>query len=91
MPKEQVEIERVGLSDHVTGYPEKPMPAVMTPEMMRRLLGGKFPDTGFSWDCVYEFRYEPDEVGGTWEPYNQFGEILPGNGFKVTAEMQPML
>lgn len=58
------------------------MPDRMSPEMMRRLLGGSFPDNGFSWDCVHHFKLEDD---GTWEPYNSFGEILPAPGFKIKA------
>jgi len=76
---------RVGLTDHVTGYPMRPMPKTMTPEMMRRLLGGKFPNTGFSWDSVYEFRFE----GEAWEPYNEFDEILPATGFEVKVTLLP--
>ena len=84
---EKKEIQRVGLTDHVTGYPKQDMPDRMSPAMMRRLLGGKFPNTGFSWDMVYEFRLE----GGTWEPYNCFDEILPANGFQTGAQMEPMM
>jgi hypothetical protein len=83
---------RVGLTDHVTGYPTMPMPKTMTPAMMRRLLGGRFPNTGFSWDMVYEFRWESDCPGsktGTWEPYNEFNEILPASGFAIKVTPTP--
>ena len=85
--KQKVVMQRVGLTDHVTGYPEKLMPKTMSVEMMRRLLGGQFPNTGFSWNLVFEFRLESN---GVWEPYNEFGEILPANGFRIKAKAEPL-
>jgi hypothetical protein len=83
-----MQAEVVNLTEHVTGYAQQPMPKTMPPEMMRRLLGGKFPDTGFNWSMVYEFRFIGKE--GTWEPYNEFGEMLPANGFRIEAKKEPM-
>lgn len=57
---------------------------IMAPEMMRLILGGEFPNTGFSWKCVSYFKLEED---GTWQPYNGMGEILPAHGFKVKAKV----
>ena len=50
----------------------------MSRELMRALLGGSFPDTGFDWDLVKEFRLED----GVWEPYDGW-EILPADGFVI--------
>ena len=79
--KERKGIRLVQLAGFATGYYQFPPSKTMRPEMMRRLLGGKFPDTGFSWDCVYEFRYED----GAWHPYDEFGEILPAVSFEAKA------
>jgi len=62
------------------------LPVTMSPEMMKRLLGGSFPDTGFAWEAVEEFRLE----NGVWEPYNGFGEILPANGFRINVDSVDM-
>ena len=69
------------------GYMELPMPDAMPPEMMRRLLGGKFPDTGFNWSMVHHFRFEDGAWEPyNWEPYNCFGEILPACGFRISVK-----
>ena len=60
---------------------ERKLPKRMSPEMMRRLLGGKYPVIGFSWDCVAYFKYELN----SWQPYNGFDEILPAPGFVIKA------
>jgi len=53
-------------------------------ETMKKVLGGKWPDArGFGWDIVDHFRLKD----GQWEPYNGFGEILPGPSLKLTAEV----
>jgi len=75
------EVEIVQLTGDFTGWRRGPLPTIMSPEMMLQLLGGSFPDTGFSWDMVAEFRLE----NGVWEPYSGIGEILPACGFRITA------
>ena len=72
----------VNLSEEFTGYHQRELPEIMVPEMMRKLLGGEFPDTGFSWECVTFFKYED----GVWEPYNSFDEILPAAGFVIKVK-----
>ena len=61
-----------------------PMPKTMSPAMMKRLLGGRFPNTGFSWDSVKYFKYE----NKTWQPYNAFDEILPAVGFRIKVVIE---
>ena len=68
------------------GHPQRPMPRIMIPEMMKRLLGGRFPNTGFSWDIVHHFKLEC----GVWEPCDESGEILPAIGFRVKVTCVPM-
>jgi len=75
-------ITTVRLGEDFTGYYQRYMPDFMAPEMMRKLLGGKFPDTGFSWEYVKYFKYEE----GIWEPYDGFNEILPATGFIINVE-----
>ncbi len=76
------DIARINLSETWTGYHQKELPNIMAPEMRRRLIGGEFPDTGFSWEFVNYFKYED----GAWEPYDGFDEILPAVGFIIKAE-----
>lgn len=76
------DLQRVDMHPWATGYPRRDLPDTMAPEMMRLLLGGKFPDTGFGWDSVEYFKLEE----GVWEPYGGFDEILPGAGFKISVE-----
>ena len=79
-------LQVVNFSEDFTGYYQRDMPDKMAPEIMRKLLGGKFPDTGFSWEYVKYFKYE----GGIWEPYDGFNEILPAAGFRISVEVIPM-
>ena len=72
------------LDEDFVGYYQRDMPNIMAPEMMRRLLGGKFPDTGFSWEFVKYFNHHGE---GFWEPYNGFDEILPAAGFVIRVEV----
>ena len=75
----------VHLNSEVTGlYPQAKMPTIMPPEMMKRLLGGKWPKTGFAWECVQYFKFEQ----GTWQPYNGMNEILPAAGFTIKAQVE---
>jgi len=60
------------------------MPTTMSVPMMARLLNGKFPNNGFSWDSVSYFKYED----GTWQPYNEYGEILPTCGFTIKVDVE---
>lgn len=53
----------------------------IAPPLMKVLIGGEFPDTGFSWGEVCYFQL----VDGVWEPYSGFGEILPADGFVITG------
>lgn len=66
-------------------FSHSPMPNTISPALMKRLLGGRFPKTGFSWDCVKYFKCEKD---GSWQPYNGFNEILPAVGFRIKAEVE---
>ena len=78
-----MDIIAVNLDEQRSGYPQRDMPDIMAPGMMRKLLGGKFPDTGFAWEYVKYFKYEE----GIWEPYNCYDEILPAPGFIVEVEV----
>ena len=51
------------------------------PELVKHLIGGSWPDTGFSWSCVDYFVFE----NGVLEPYDFFG-ILPADGFILEAK-----
>ena len=85
-PEQENTVSIINLNDMFmgTGSDRSPMPKWMSVPMMRRLLGGKFPDAnGFAWDMVAYFKFED----GHWEPYNSFDEILPAPGFRLKAEM----
>ena len=60
------------------------MPYRMDPSLMKRLLGGKFPENGFHWDSsVAYFKLEDDDI---WEPYGHYDDILPTTGFKIKVK-----
>ena len=63
--------------------PLQQLPKRITPSFMCMLLGGVFPDNGFTWNSVSYFQLEDD---GVWEPYNAFDEILPTNGFMIEVK-----
>ena len=80
------DLQRVNLNELFTGYELRDPPDRMPPEIMRALLGGEFPDTGFGWESVLYFKLED----GVWEPYDGFDEILPGAGFRISVEVIDM-
>jgi hypothetical protein len=51
-----------------------------TPEQVRALCGGRFPNCGFDWNSVGYFRWE----GGVLQPYAG-DEILPGPSITVSV------
>lgn len=58
----------------------------LPPKTMKQLFGGKWPtETGFNYDSVFVFKLE----GGVWQPYGQYGDILPGPAIKITAKELP--
>ncbi len=77
-------LQLIQMSEHVTGYQSDPMPLCMPPALMKRLLGGCFPDIGFHWPAVAYFKQEDD---GVWEPYNGCHELLPAPGFRITVNV----
>ncbi len=55
----------------------------MDPNLMKRLLGGKFPEDGFGWNSVAYFKLEDNDI---WEPYGHYDNILPATGFKIKVK-----